>query len=54
MQTACRLLVESTLPIHEIATHAGFADEYYFSRRFHLEQGMPPRAYRRAYLLRRT
>jgi AraC-like DNA-binding protein len=54
MQLACRLLVESTLPIHEIATHAGFADEYYFSRRFHLEQGMPPRAYRRAYLLRRT
>ena len=54
MQAACRLLVETTLPIHEIATAVGFADEYYFSRRFRLEQGMPPRAYRRAYVLRRV
>lgn len=54
VQAACRLLVESTLPVHAIATRAGFADEYYFSRRFRLEQGMSPRAYRRAYLLRRA
>jgi AraC-like DNA-binding protein len=54
MQAACRLLVESTLPIHEIAARTGFADEYYFSRRFRIEQGMPPRAYRRAYVLRRS
>lgn len=54
MQAACRLLVESTLPIHEIATHAGFSDEYYFSRRFRIEQGMSPRAYRQAYVLRRS
>jgi AraC-like DNA-binding protein len=53
MQEACRLLVETTLPIHEVAARAGFADEYYFSRRFRIEQGMPPREYRRAYLLRR-
>lgn len=53
MQAACRLLVETMLPIHEIASASGFADEYYFSRRFHLEQGMPPRTYRRAYVLRR-
>jgi AraC-like DNA-binding protein len=53
MQAACRLLVESTLPIHQIASLVGFADEYYFSRRFRLEQGMAPRAYRHAYLLRR-
>ncbi len=53
MQAACRLLVETTLPIHEVAERVGFADEYYFSRRFRLELGMPPRAYRRAYLLRR-
>ncbi len=53
MQAACRLLVESTLPIHEIAARTGFADEYYFSRRFRIEQGMPPRAYRQAYLLGR-
>ena len=54
MQAACRLLVESALPIHEIATRAGFADEYYFSRRFRIEQGMSPRAYRQAYVLRRS
>lgn len=54
MQVACRLLVESTLPVREIATLSGFADEYYFSRRFGIEQGMPPRTYRRAYLLRRA
>lgn len=53
MQAACRLLVETTLPVHEVATRAGFADEYYFSRRFRIEQGMPPRAYRREYVLRR-
>jgi AraC-like DNA-binding protein len=53
MQAASRLLVETTLPVHEIAARVGFADEYYFSRRFHLEQGMPPRSYRRAYVLRR-
>lgn len=53
MQAACRLLVETTRPIHEIAALAGFADEYYFSRRFRIEQGMSPRAYRCAYLLRR-
>jgi AraC-like DNA-binding protein len=54
MQAACRLLVESTLPIHQVASQVGFVDEYYFSRRFRLEQGMAPRAYRHAYLLRRT
>lgn len=54
MQAACRLLVETARPIHEIAMAVGFADEYYFSRRFHLEQGMPPRAYRRAYVLQRV
>lgn len=54
MQAACRLLVETTLPVHEIATRAGFADEYYFSRRFRIEHGMPPREYRRAYVLRRS
>ena len=53
MQAACRLLVETTLPIHEVAARVGFADEYYFSRRFRIEQGMPPREYRRAYVLRR-
>ncbi len=52
IQTGCRLLVETALPIREIAGRSGFADEYYFSRRFRIEQGMSPREYRRHYVLR--
>jgi AraC-like DNA-binding protein len=43
---ACRLLAETTKPIYEIAHMVGFADELYFSRRFHRELGMAPRTYR--------
>jgi AraC-like DNA-binding protein len=43
---ACRLLAETTRPIYEIAHMVGFADELYFSRRFHRELGMAPRGYR--------
>ncbi|MBI5382409.1 MAG: helix-turn-helix transcriptional regulator [Opitutae bacterium] len=53
LREACRLLVESDLPIHEIATAVGFADEFYFSRRFRLAIGQPPRDYRKTYRLRR-
>lgn len=53
MREACRLLVETALQIHEIAVAVGFDDEFYFSRRFHLEQGMAPRDYRNTYQLRR-
>jgi AraC-like DNA-binding protein len=49
MQKACRLLAESATPIHEIAARTGFADEFYFSRRFSQTQGMSPRAYRQLY-----
>jgi AraC-like DNA-binding protein len=49
MQKACRLLAESATPIHEIASRTGFADEFYFSRRFSQTQGMSPRAYRQLY-----
>ncbi len=54
MQAACRLLVESELPVREVATRTGFADEFYFSRRFRLELGCSPRDYRRAYVLKRS
>ncbi|MEN9841258.1 MAG: hypothetical protein RL376_1058 [Verrucomicrobiota bacterium] len=54
MQAACRCLVESSLPVREIATRTGFADEFYFSRRFRLELGCAPREYRRTYLLNRS
>lgn len=49
---ACRLLVETSLRIKEISARTGFDDEFYFSRRFHLEIGQAPRDYRKAYQLR--
>lgn len=52
MREACRLLAETTRPVRQIAGEVGFPDELYFSRRFHLEQGLPPREYRRIYALR--
>ena len=52
MREACRLLVEGKSPIHEVAAVVGFADEFYFSRRFHREIGMSPRSYRNTYRLR--
>jgi len=52
MREACRLLAETNRPVRQIAGEVGFADELYFSRRFHIEQGLPPREYRRIYALR--
>lgn len=52
MREACRLLAETTRPIHEVARAVGFTDELYFSRRFHLEHGLPPARYRKTYALR--
>ncbi|MFZ4774813.1 MAG: helix-turn-helix domain-containing protein [Terrimicrobiaceae bacterium] len=50
---ACRLLVETSLRIKDIALATGFDDELYFSRRFRIEVGRPPREYRRTYRLKR-
>lgn len=50
---ACRLLVETTLSIREVAARTGFQDEFYFSRRFRLEFGQCPRDYRRTFVLKR-
>ncbi len=52
MAEACRLLVETTLRIKEVAALIGFDDALYFSRRFHLEIGQSPRNYRKTYQLR--
>ncbi len=49
MSEACRLLAETEKTVKEIARAVGFDNELYFSRRFHLEQGMPPREYRKVY-----
>lgn len=53
MREACRMLVETHRPIHEIARTVGFADELYFSRRFREELRMAPRDYRKAYQIGR-
>lgn len=46
VQTACRLLIETNLPVHEVANKVGFEDEFYFSRRFRAMKKLSPRAYR--------
>lgn len=46
MREACRLLTQTHRPIYEIARMVGFPDELYFSRRFHEELTVSPRAYR--------
>jgi len=49
LQDSCRLLVETALPVKEIAGRLGFSDAYYFSRRFHQLSGCTPTTYRRAH-----
>lgn len=47
MQKACKMLViESKLPIAEIARRVGYEDPAYFSRSFRQVIGISPRAYR--------
>ncbi len=53
MREACRRLVETRQPIHEIAHSVGFDDELYFSRRFRKEMQMAPRDYRKAHEMQR-
>lgn len=49
LQSSCRLLVETSSPIKEVAGELGFGDVYYFSRRFHQLAGCTPTEYRRAH-----
>lgn len=54
IREACRLLVDTTLRISEIAVNIGYEDALYFSRKFHQETGTTPSIYRkqfRIYLL---
>lgn len=46
LHEACRILVETSLPVKEVAQKVGFDDEFYFSRRFHALMSISPRAYR--------
>ncbi|MBQ6471847.1 MAG: helix-turn-helix domain-containing protein [Victivallales bacterium] len=46
IRVACRLLMEGELSLKRIAALTGFNDEYYFSRAFRRETGLPPGQYR--------
>ena len=48
-QEAIRLLIQSDVPIKEVAEQLKFADEFYFSRFFKKLNGVPPAAYRQKF-----
>jgi AraC-like DNA-binding protein len=48
-ESACELLVNSSLTIAEISEKVGFNDPLYFSRSFHRETGMSASHYRLRY-----
>ena len=50
MESACRLLLYSTLSVKEIADRLAFSDQYYFSNYFKRKNGLPPRLYRARFL----
>lgn len=47
IQQACRMLVETSLPIGTIAAAVGFEDPLYFSRKFHQATGQTATTYRK-------
>ncbi len=47
LQTACRLLEMTNLKINQICLKVGIKDQYYFSRIFAREIGVPPSEYRK-------
>ncbi len=49
MEEACRLLVETDLPVGEIAARVGYDDVLYFSRKFSKHAAMPATEYRNTY-----
>lgn len=42
-----RFVTDTDTPIHQIGTHFGFSDEYYFNRFFTKMNGLPPLRYRK-------
>lgn len=49
MRQACRMLVETSLPVGRIARELGYADPLYFSRKFRQIIGRPATQYREAH-----
>lgn len=47
MAETCRLIAFTRMPVAEVGFRLGFADPSYFSRRFRLQVGEAPAAYRR-------
>ena len=48
IEEAKRLLVETDLPVYQIADQVGFTDYNYFCRVFKKEVGLPAKKYRNA------
>lgn len=47
VREACRLLVETSMPVKEVSLELGYDDPLYFSRKFHGMMGITPSEYRR-------
>ena len=47
LANASKLLMNTEMSVNEIAEYSGFADPAYFSRIFHRNMGVSPKAYRR-------
>lgn len=47
IETACRLLRSTLLPVGEISRQVGYINMLYFSRCFHTVMGMSPTEYRK-------
>jgi AraC-like DNA-binding protein len=48
LERAQQLLAETDLPLNQIALRSGFSDQSHFSRRFRVQFGVPPHAFRRS------
>jgi AraC-like DNA-binding protein len=49
IQSACKLLTESDLPLAVIADKLGFCDQSAFTRQFRQTMGMTPRRFKNRY-----
>lgn len=52
METACSLLVSTSLPVSQVARESGYGDPRYFSRVFRRRLGVSPSQYRGAFPMR--